>query len=402
MGGKITSMNADGAVPTVTREQALAHRFRVQGLDRAAKAADARELDIWALGLQDSPAGSAALALAARLRGGLASVPDLTDARRFVTAWGTRGAPLVMRTADVRAFAEGLWPIDAVDAVSRLSGNGQQLRKGGEDPIEAIRVTAAAMHDVVAEAKRPMTKGEMSTEVSTRLPEGYITWCRGCQAHHLGDQLMRVAGLPAGLRLVPDASPATLTPIARWKALPANPGGADRIVRSYLHLYGPATPGEVGAFLLTTAKVVKTVWPEDLAEVSLDGKAAWLPAEDLDALVTGAPFDPADPDGVRVLPRSDPWLLARDRERTVSGAAHRKALWPVIGWPGAVLAGGEVIGSWRAKAGKAGKSGKSGKAVVVTVEAFETFPPAIRRAVEGGAADVAAQRGDTDLTVTFA
>ena len=84
--------------PTVTREQALAHRVRVQALDRPSIATD---LAVWDLGLQDSPAGSAVQALAARLPGGFDDVLDLAD------------------------------------AVSRLAGTGQQLRKTGLDPSAA-------------------------------------------------------------------------------------------------------------------------------------------------------------------------------------------------------------------------------------------------------------------------
>jgi hypothetical protein len=337
--------------------------------------------------------------LAARLRGGLDAVPDLGDARRFVTAWATRGAPLVMRAGDVRDLAAGLWPLDEADAVARLGGNGQMLRKAKVDPHEAIRTTAKAMREVVVKAKHPLTKGEVSERVTPRLPDSYSAWCRPCQATHVGESLMRMAGLPAGLRLVPDASPATLTPIGGWRALPAKPpvAAVAAVVQSYLHLYGPATPGEVGSFLQTTAKAVKAVWPEDLVEVRVDGKKAWARPDDIDALQTADPgrTDPADPELVRLLPRSDPWLLARDRERIVPGAAHRKVLWPVLGWPGAVLAGTEVVGAWRTR------SSKGGTSLTVAVETFDSLPPKVRAAVEGEAAGVAAQRGAEDLTVTF-
>ena len=374
-----------------TREQVLAWRFHAQGLNRAVGPGGVRDLRVWDLGLQDSPAGSAALSLAARTRGGFAAVPDVGDGRRFTTVWATRGAPLVLRNGDVAPFAASLWPVDAGDAVSRLSGNGQQLRKSGVDPIEAIRVTATEMRKAVEAAKGPMTKGEVSTEVSGRLPTDYITWCRGCQAHHLGDQLMRVAGLPAGLELVPGASPATLAPIAGWNGVPDDAPAADRLVRAYLHLYGPSTPAEVAGFLLATTAAVKSVWPDDLVAVSVDGKRAWLSAADL-ASVAGAP----EPEGVRLLPRSDPWLLARDRERVVPGAADRKTLWPVIGWPGAILADGELVAAWRAK------SIKSGQGVAVSVEPFTHLPKPVRAAIEQEAQAVATQRSADHLSVTFA
>lgn len=374
----------------LTRAQVLAHRHRAQGLDRVADAADVASLAVWDLGLQDSPAGGGALALAARLPGGATAVPDLADGRRVTTVWATRGAPLVLRNADVARFAAALWPLDAADAVARLAGNGQQFRRAGLDPVEAIRVTAEHLAAVVTE---PMTKGEASEVVTPRLPEGYAAWCRPCQATHVGEQLMRLAALPAGLKLVPDASPATLAPIARWKGAPEGPAGVGDLVQAHLHLYGPATRAEVGAFLGTTGKAVKAVWPEDLVEVMVDGRKAWAHPDDVDALTAA---DAPEPEGVRLLPRSDPWLLARDRERLVPAAAHRKAVWPVIGWPGAVLVDGEVVGVWRTK------SAKGGRALRINVEAFSMLAPRVRKAVEAEAAHVATLRGTDDVSVTFA
>jgi len=373
------------AAVEITRAQALAHRVIAQGLDRPT-GVDVKDLPVWDLGLQDSPAGSAALSLASRVPGGFDAVPDLADRRRFTTVWGTRGAPLTVRSGDVADLAAALWPLDAADAVSRLSGNGQQFRKNGQDPIEAIRVAAEAMAGVV---DRPMTKGEVSTEVSAIIPDEYITWCRGCQAHHLGDQLMRVAALPAGLRLVPGATPATLEPIPGWKGVVHDQVGAEGLVRSYLQLYGPTAAPDVGAYFQTSGKAVSSVWPDGLVEVRLEGRKAWVPEEDLDALLGAEPTSGL----VRVLPRSDPWLLARDRELTVPDAASRKVLWPVIGWPGAVLVDGEVVASWRVKG--------SGTKVAMTVDPFGKLTKKVTDEIAREAHGIAAQRSVDDLAITY-
>ena len=371
----------------VTREQALAYRVRAQQLHRPARTA-AEDLDVWALGVQDTPAGSAALSLAARLPRGLAAVPDLTDARSWTSAWATRGAPVVVPRGGAVALSRALWPLDDADAVNRLAGNGQMLKKAGVSSVEAIRVTAEVMAGVVAE---PMVKGEVSTEVSALLPEEYITWCRPCQAHHLGDQLMRVAGFHAGLRLVPDASPATLAPIAGWPGVPEAQEGTDALVRAYLHLHGPCTPADVATYLGTTQKAVRPSWPDDddLVELSVDGDTAWALADDLAALQAAEP----DPDLVRVLPRSDPWLMSKDRDRIVPERSAQKVLWPALGWPGGVLVGTEVVAAWRAKG--------SGRKLAITVQPFTKLTAKVRKAVEHEARAVAEQRGAEDLTVAF-
>jgi hypothetical protein len=200
---------------------------------------------------------------------------------------------------------------------------------------------------------------------------------------------MRVAALPAGVRLVPGASPATLEPIARWPGVPHRQEGADGLVRAYLHLYGPAVPGDVAAFLQTTARAVKAVWPEHLVEVSLAGRKAWLPEEDVDGLRAAELTRGV----VRLLPRSDPWLLARDRELTVPGAAHRKVLWPALAWPGAVWTDGEVVAAWRTKA--------KAKDVAMSVEPFTKLSARVKRAIEDESANVAASRHVDQVTVSY-
>jgi hypothetical protein len=236
------------------------------------------------------------------------------------------------------------------------------------------------------------SKGEVSRAVSERLPDAYITWCRPCDAHHLGDQLMRLAGLPGGVRLVHGADRATLAPLARWRGVPDDQVGADRLARAYLHLLGPASAGEVAAFLGTTQRSVKPSWPEDdVVAVDVEGRRAWLLEADVDALLEAPP-----PDLVRLVPRCDPWMLARDRERIVPRKADHKVLWPVLGAPGAVLVDGEVVGAWRTKA--------SGGRLELTVQPLggAAVPRRAKAAVEEEAAHVGRLRGVADVTVAWA
>jgi hypothetical protein len=60
-----------------------------------------------------------------------------------------------------------------------------------------------------------------------------------------------------------------------------------------------------------------------------------------------APRRPAAP--ARLLPGGDTYTLLKgaDRELLVPDADHRRALWTPRVWPGALLVGGEVAGTWR-------------------------------------------------------
>lgn len=367
--------------PEITREQALAHRVVAQGLDRTTD--DPSDLAPVDLGLQDSPTGSAVLAAAARTRDPGAS---LVDGRRWASAWTVRGAPHVHRRGDLPALAAALWPVDSDDAIARLAGNGAQVKEAGADALAVLRATAEALADVV---DRRMTKGEASEAVTPLVPDDGVTWCRGCDCHHVGEQLMRLAALPAGLRLVPGAKPATLEPVPGWDGPPKEMEGLDRLVLAHLRSHGPTRRRDVAAYFDVAVATIDGAWPAEAAEVSVDGTSAWVAADDLDAVV-----DPPPARLTRLLPRSDPWLSARDRELVVPDRLRRKAVWKILGSPGAVLVDGEVVGTWRAR--------NRGKALIIAVEPFEALPRRVRSELDEEAGRVAVTRGADDVTLEVA
>jgi hypothetical protein len=73
--------------------------------------------------------------------------------------------------------------------------------------------------------------------------------------------------------------------------------------------------------------------------------AAWIRAEDERAL-RAAPPPPAP---ARLLPSGDSFFLLHgaDRDLLVPDAGHRGALWTSRVWPGALLVGGQIAGTWR-------------------------------------------------------
>jgi len=56
---------------------------------------------------------------------------------------------------------------------------------------------------------------------------------------------------------------------------------------------------------------------------------------------------PPPASGVRLLGGHDPYVAQPDRATLVPDAAVRKRLFPSVGRPGAVLAGGVLVGLWR-------------------------------------------------------
>jgi len=80
----------------------------------------------------------------------------------------------------------------------------------------------------------------------------------------------------------------------------------------------------------------------------------------------------------RLLPSGDAYFLLQgvERELLVPDADRRRTLWTSRVWPGAVLVGGEIVGTWRRAQG------------TVTVQTWRRLSRAERDAVEMEASSV--------------
>jgi hypothetical protein len=135
----------------------------------------------------------------------------------------------------------------------------------------------------------------------------------------------------------------------------------------------------VAGYLDAPVADVKARWPADAVEVSVDGDRRWLLADDVGRL------DDGTDEVTRLLAPFDLYLQARDRSLLVEDAGRAKNLWRMLGRPGGVLSGGEIVGTWRAR--------KSGAAVTVSVELWVPVAPGGRTAIGEQAERLAAFRG---------
>jgi hypothetical protein len=364
-----------GAELDVDRRQVLAYRVTAHQLDRGHH--QPSQLAVLDLGVQDTPYGSARLALAGRTSASL-------DDGSLTLVWSTRGAPHLHRRADLPRLARALWPFSDADATARISTTA--IKEGARLGVAAFTAAAEAMRAVVT---TPMPKGAVSAAVSARIPRSLTYWCRGCQAQHISGALFQQAGLPGGVGLDLCGSATALIPIDVWTGIPQAAEGTGSLVADYLRLLGPATPAEAAKFLGTTQTELRQVWPDGLAEVRVDGRRAWLPEDQVDALRTASP-----PRLIRLLPPSDPFLQARDRSLLVPDKVRQAAVWRILGNPGALLVDGEIAGTWRAR--MAGRS-----TLEVTATPFESLPAHDRLAIEEEATRVAAARSATNIRVRF-
>lgn len=331
----------------MSRTQVLRYRVHAQQLDRPTRADrppdDAAILD---LGAQDTGPDGALWALA--LRG----VPVTAHhwPRELALAWTVRASPHAYRRSDLRAVERALRPYSEADAAKRVINASAPLADAGIPVLDALATVSRTMRDVVEE---PMVKGALSTRMTAELPEPYLRWCPGCHATHMYEMPFRLAALHAGLELEPDTSPPVVRRIPRWpasqvgaleRADDADDGPVD-LLRGLLHLLGPMTAKQAAGYLDSPVKEVQARWPHDAVEVDVEGTRAYLLDADLAALE-----DPPHEPLVRLLGPYDLFLQGRDRDLLVPDKHRHKPLWPTIGRPGAVLADGEVVGTWRPRA----------------------------------------------------
>jgi len=355
-----------GAVAALTGAQLRAHRILGTGLARTTTGPD--QLPVWELGIQDRD-GSSRLAIATRLAdpAAVGSVGEPGGTGGPVLLWSLRGAPHLHRRADAARFAAALWPADDADAAARLSGDAGRLHSDGADPLQAYRVVSGAMRQVITDAT---VKGAASAAVTAAIPDEYSGFCRACGSVHVREMLFRVAALPAAIGLVADTKPVVLEPLSHQYPPPsAGRSGRrrlDELVTGYYRLYGTGNAAEVATHLGTSARSIRESIPSDLVTVTVDGARTQAPAAMVDRL-TEADVEAAA-GLVRLLPPADPLLQPRDRAVLAPDPATQKDLWPILGSPGAVLAGGGLAGIWRARA--------SGRTLTVTVTSWRKLASA--------------------------
>jgi hypothetical protein len=289
----------------LTRAQILAYRRTVGGLDeRLAPGPDSLRLAAWA-GLQDSMPRAALLSIHARVDG---TGPEAWEDRSLVQLWGPRFSAYVVAARDRAVFSLGRLPIDG------------EARRFAEATADALDAFLAGRTMTYGEAGRGM--GVHPNRLRYAAPTGrvLIRWD--------GARQPTIRMVPA-----PDADPAD----ARLE-----------LARRHLHVFGPTTPAAFAEWAGIPPALGRAAFEAlggSLTPVTTPVGAAWILARDEPAL--RAPAGPAT--ATRLLPSGDAYLLLQgaDRELLVPEADRRRALWPPRVWPGGVLVGGEIVGTWR-------------------------------------------------------
>jgi hypothetical protein len=315
-----------------SREQVLAFRRGVGGLDgRVPLTDESLRRAAWA-GLQDSMPRAAVLSLHARLEG----VDPLAFGHpALAQLWGPRYACYVVPKPDFAVFSLGRLP-DTEKGRQRARSAAERLRS---------HLKGAVMSD--HEAGEALGVHPNSFRYGAPTGTIAIRW--------EGARAPRVWTVPA-----PEITPAE---------------AQRELARRYLHVFGPTNADSFARWAgISRAAGVGTLasLKDELVPVGTPLGEEWLLAEDEEALRAAEPAGgPA-----RLLPSGDAYYLldGAERQLLVPDPERRALLWTSRVWPGALLLGGEVRGTWR----RAGR--------LVKIETWGRLTDAEREAVEAEAA----------------
>jgi Winged helix DNA-binding domain len=289
----------------LTRQQILAFRRRVGGLEeRMPMRPESLRRAAW-VGLQDSMPRAALLSLHARVEGVESSTLEDPSLAQL---WGPRYHTYVVAKRDFALFSLGRHP---ENAKSRLRA--ERLAERLHAHLDGARAT--------------------DREIGTALG--------------IHPNALRYAATTGTVAIRWEGARApTVWTVAAPKVSPAD--ACRELARRYLHVFGPTTAdgfaGWAGISRRSAADAFSSLEGSLLPVRSPLGEG-WLFAEDETAM-RAAETAPAP---ARLLPSGDAYFLldGAERELLVPRADQRERLWTSRVWPGALLVEGEIRGTWR-------------------------------------------------------
>jgi winged helix DNA-binding protein len=357
-----------GAVPAITLAQVAAFRLaRHHLLSPAGSDPVAVCRDVCGMQAQLMPA--AQMNIAARTRGISAARirAALWKERTLVKALCMRQTVHLLSAADFPMYAAAVRR-SRVAAVVRIMARFGITVADREALLRAILETLAA---------GPVPNRELTARVRPRVTRRVRAWMdRVWNANRLA----LVEGL---ICYGPDlGQQVTFVRVDRWLPAPAAiaENEAQRLLlQKFLRAYGPASLQDFSKWSGIPLAEARGAWEgstDEMAEVSVAGRPAWLLRKDFKALQASALDGPA----VSLLAAFDPYLLAHARKDQLLDPRHYKRVYRSLGMISpVVLVDGRVAGIWR-------HSPAGGGRLAVSVELFAKAGSALRQRIAQQAA----------------
>ena len=277
---------------------------------------------------------AALLSIHARVEG---TTPLTWEDPSFVQLWGPRHHAYVVPARDAAVFSLG-----------RLPDNGASLR---------------VAEDLAGRLRRLLRGARMAHGEAGKAIGGHPNRLR--YAAPTGTVLIRWDG----------ARQPTIWTVPRPEVDPHK--ARLELARRYLHIFGPTTAEAFAQWAGIGLQGGVAAFDELrrwLTPVRTPVGDSWILAKDEPTLRAS----PASAASARLLPSGDAYFLLQgaDRQLLVPDASFRRALWTPRVWPGGVLVGGEIVGTWRRALG------------TVTIQMWRRLSRAARDAVEAEAASL--------------
>ncbi|MFJ9822118.1 winged helix DNA-binding domain-containing protein [Streptomyces sp. NPDC101151] len=384
----------------------IAYRLRAHHLAMRQPADDLHEV-AGACGIQNSPPGSALLALHARVENVTRDRIDylVGEEKSLLQTWCMRGSPFFFPTVDASVFTTGVQPTTEVARLHLIVGVEQALSRLGMGLDEAVDLIAEEIGAVLS--ARALGINELGQELAERIANRLSsaqrkTWRAegpyganvplGEGVVHFCIRMLTLRGIVCFAPRSENKAPFVL--LTEWLGRPLPQVDADKaratLLRRYLHCYGPSTRKDFASWLGVFAGDVEPWWTtleDEVVPVEFNGRRAWILTDDLNTLRS-----PTETRGVRLLPPSDAYTQLRDRD-TIVEKKHHRHVWKTVGAPGAVLADGGIAGIWRPR--------KSGRKLALSVQTFQQLSTKLRKQLCDEAAHVAELRGASTVQVEF-
>jgi hypothetical protein len=289
----------------ITRRQILSYRRRVGALDeRMPMGSGSLRRAAWA-GLQDSMPRAALLSLHARVQG---VEPSTWEDPSLAQLWGPRYHTYVVPTCDFALFSLGRHP------------------EGGKGRLRA---------EQLAELLHAHLEGAQAADREIGPPLG------------INPNALRYAATTGTVAIRWDGARApTVWTVPAPKISPAE--ACRELARRYLHVFGPTTADGFARWAGISRRSGANAFASlesSLLPVRSPLGDEWLLSEDEPAMRAAE----SAPAAARLLPSGDAYFLldGAERELLVPRKDQRQRLWTPRVWPGALLADGEIRGTWR-------------------------------------------------------
>lgn len=286
--------------------------------------------------------------------------------RMLLQAWSLRGAPFVFPVSESGAFLSALIPqtdepwIYTRGITLALDYLGMEM----EPLLELLKQVMIRLDNAVITGKNSLDQTLAEWMLPLLPKEKQALWNQPSMYGEPDRQTVGGAvvsfllrpcafcGLVVFGRRLPEGP--SFTSFRNWlgTSLPLEEAARKKaqkaLVRKYLHCYGPAVPAMFADWLGCSKEQARRLWAavsEEMEEVRVCGKRAWILAADHDSLFSVPDFSRP----LLLLNGYDPYLDQRDRAVLQPDRTLQRKIWRTVSNPGAVIFQGKAVGIWASR-----------------------------------------------------